>query len=71
MQYPNYSGMGVYALVDESGKMYIGSSIDCKRRFHEHEKNLENGIETKSMQDAYNQGITFHGEILEKKGLWQ
>lgn len=66
MQYPNYDGMGVYALVDENGKMYIGSSVNCKKRFHEHDVNFVKGRETQIMQNAYNQGIVFHGEILEK-----
>lgn len=66
MQYPNYDGMGVYALVDENGKMYIGSSIDCKKRFREHEIAFKNGRENQSLQSAYNKGVVFHGKILEK-----
>lgn len=66
MEYPDYSGMGIYALVDENGKMYVGSSKNIKLRFYQHEKAMQNGHANSILQDAYNKGAVFHGVILEK-----
>lgn len=66
MDIPQYDGIGIYALIDDAGKMYIGSSINVKRRLAEHSKGLANGKEHKSLVDAVEQGRQFRCEILEK-----
>ncbi len=69
---PNYSGTAIYALVDDQGKKYIGSSTDLKRRllFHaSHVKTLlrdgNDGFLCSKMQEAILAGRKFRVEVLE------
>lgn len=62
---------GVYALVDQKGKKYIGSSKDIKKRiiFHdthikEYLQNGRDGYLNYKMQKAIDDGAVFRCEIL-------
>lgn len=59
---PDYDGAGVYALVDTSGDMYIGSSMHCKRRIKEH----SSGNTSPLIRAALESGIMFRAVILEE-----
>lgn len=50
------SVQGIYKIFCiKNGKIYIGQSIDTKKRLHEHRRNLEKGIHSNSiLQYAYN-----------------
>lgn len=62
----DYSGIGIYLLKDEYGKVYIGSSIDVKRKIKQHNYCAKKGKEHKKLQEAYDNGIRMECEILEK-----
>lgn len=59
---PGYTGAGVYALVDENGKKYIGSAKNVKSRIQKHNKELQKALDgetsqaSKSMIDAAKAG---------------
>lgn len=70
---PEYNGKGVYALVDQEGKMYIGSSINCRNRVYQHFAKLEDvrskGVKmacSSAMVDAAERGVKFKCVILEE-----
>lgn len=70
---PDYESSGIYALVDDNGKMYIGSSINIKRRLSSHRFHLSavkrgwgSGFVNKKMMVAIQQGKIFNAKILEK-----
>ena len=46
---------GIYKIKNKlNGKYYVGSSIDIDRRFIEHQMNLERGIDSPYLQNAWN-----------------
>ena len=53
--------IGVYSIIDNYGRIYIGSSIDIKERFRQHRKDLiENRHKNKYMQNVFNKhGLEF------------
>lgn len=46
---------GIYKLKFADGSTYIGKSVDCERRFSEHQKKLSLGTHSQAMQRAYKQ----------------
>ena len=63
---PNYTGIGVYSIIDtETGKKYIGSSKNVRKRIIQHAKSVENGTGNKELCDAYKQGHILKCELLE------
>lgn len=64
---PDYDGIGIYAIVDNvSGLKYVGSSRNVKKRLQQHMIAIKAGKGNKGLYLAYNQGHTFHCEIIEK-----
>lgn len=69
---PGYTGAGVYALVDENGKKYIGSAKNVKSRIQKHNKELQKALDgetsqaSKSMIDAAKAGHIFRAVLVEK-----
>ncbi len=65
---PDYEGVGIYAVVDENGIMYIGSSVNVKRRLLWHSKNIPLNRSSTKLWKAYQEGHKFKAEIIEKLG---
>lgn len=63
---PAYNGIGIYALIDSSGKMYIGSSKQVHRRIKQHEEAIRAGRAAKSILQAIEDGLSFRCVLLEK-----
>lgn len=63
---PAYNGIGVYALVDDTGKMYIGSSKQVHRRIKQHEEAIRAGRAAKQIRDAIAAGRSFRCVLLEE-----
>lgn len=61
---------GVYAIISPSGKAYIGSSVDIRRRWYEHHWRMKNGQSSSPQLDRayakYGLGLRF--EVLEQCG---
>jgi len=58
--------MGIYILLNENGKCYIGSTNNIKNRYFRHKHLLVNGKHGKYIQRAYNKKTAkFNFEILE------
>ncbi len=58
---PEYDGIGVYALINnQTGKMYIGSSQNIRRRIIQHKSSPPSAI-----KEDIQQGNTFSVKILE------
>lgn len=62
---PTYDGVGVYALVDDLGRRYIGSSTNVAKRIKAHENAFQSGRCSRKFQAAISAGRTFRVEILE------
>lgn len=69
----NYEGPAVYALVDDMGKKYIGSTMNLETRLKFHDTHInvllrdgKDGFVNGKMEDAILHGMKFHVEILEK-----
>ena len=60
---PEYHGAGVYALVDEKGNMYIGSSKDCRSRILSHKRGDGGNFK---IREYVSSGGFFTAEILEQ-----
>lgn len=58
---PDYDGIGVYALIAENGKRYIGSSKNVKRRVKEHNSAIKGHYDLNALLDH-----TFVCEVIEK-----
>lgn len=63
---PDYDGIGVYALIDNTGNMYIGSSKHINQRLRQHNQAIRSGTENKKILQAIEDGKTFHCSIIEK-----
>ena len=63
---PVYDGPGVYALTDETGKRYIGSSVNVRARIKAHASALRGGRASEKLQAAVKSGRTFIAEVLEE-----
>ena len=64
---PNYSGIGIYAIIDTvTDKRYIGSSRNIRRRLMQHNISIKNGKGNQGLCTAYNQGHILRCEIIEK-----
>ena len=63
---PVYDGPGVYALTDETGKRYIGSSVNVRARIKAHASALRAGRGPEKMQTAVMSGSHFIAEVLEE-----
>lgn len=63
---PEYEGIGIYAIVDENGKMYIGQAINVKKRLLWHSKNIPLNGSSSKLYQAYQDGHTFTAEVLEE-----
>ena len=63
---PVYDGPGVYALTDETGKRYIGSSVNVRARIKAHASALSAGRSSEKLQAAVKSGRTFSAEVLEE-----
>lgn len=71
---PDYNGPGVYAIIDQNGKKYIGSSLHINSRLLDHKRSLNNAIKrnqngenvTLALQKAAVEGQIFDAVILEK-----
>lgn len=59
---PEYDGIGIYALIAENGKMYIGSSKHIKSRIKFHNSTIKN----KQSCSAALVGHTFTCQILKR-----
>lgn len=65
MEKIEYSGAGVYAIyIDDH--IYVGSSINIKKRIKYHYNAAKNGKEPKKLQDAFDSAREMHVDILEK-----
>ena len=57
----------IYSITSPSGKMYIGSARDCKKRWRDHAYELRNGSHhSKKLQNAWNKYRTLEYVILEE-----
>ena len=63
---PVYDGPGVYALTDETGKRYVGSSVNVRTRIKAHASALSAGRGPEKLQAAVKSGRTFIAEVLEE-----
>lgn len=68
---PETKNSGIYALVDENGKMYIGSAINLKKRLIQHNRGMSialsgehDAFESQSLQNAVTAGRHFTVSIL-------
>jgi len=68
---PEYNGAAVYALVDDNGKRYIGSTLHLKDRIKQHKAMMRtvynhgpNGFVNPKITSALLEGLTFRCEIL-------
>lgn len=64
---------GIYALIDNNGKMYIGSSKNIKQRVSSHQTHfktyLRDGVDgfiNPAMKEAMRNGLSFKCEVLAK-----
>lgn len=62
---PTYKGIGVYALIDTQGRMYIGSTQNIYKRIQAHQSSLSRGTHTKALQKAFDAGEVFSCQVLE------
>ena len=69
---PNYSGTAVYALIDDEGKKYIGSTMNLNQRILFHASHIrtlirdgKDGHLCAKMQNAILSGKKFRVEVLE------
>lgn len=67
-----YEGPGVYALIDDEGKKYIGSSINVKKRVFAHEANFRRVLKRgnspycgNKLADAVLHGKRFSSVLIE------
>ena len=70
---PDHKIAGVYALVDENGKAYIGSSVNIQLRMQTHLNNMrsilrnrESGLISQKLGKAVLEGHTFECVVLEE-----
>lgn len=68
---PDYSGAAVYALVDDDGKRYIGSTKNANKRIKQHYSRMKNakkkrkkGLPNDKIASAVKSGKKFRCEIL-------
>lgn len=61
---PDYCGIGIYALVGSSGRVYIGSSINVQQRVMQHCYALREGRANWKIQQAFDSGETFTAKVL-------
>ena len=68
---PSWECAGIYALVDELGKVYIGSAVNLRKRLVAHNRGLYNAgrgvrdaFESQALQDAAAGGHAFQVSIL-------
>lgn len=56
----------IYCIISPSGKMYIGSAVDYKKRWRDHAYELRRGTHhSKKLQNAWNKYGSLKYEILE------
>lgn len=64
---PNYEGIGIYSIVnDNSGKTYIGSSINVRKRLLQHKASFKTLKCPVAFKEDIQNGDTFSAFILEK-----
>ncbi len=64
---PEYSGAGIYALINvSSGRMYIGSAINIRQRIKSHDTRMRNGYPNERFKSDVAMGDFFTTIILEK-----
>lgn len=64
---PKYSGAGIYKIVNNrTGKVYIGSSCNIRRRIKQHDYAMRVGQCNNKFWEDVTKGDTFRVEILEK-----
>ncbi len=70
---PEYEGAAIYALIDEDGKAYVGSTKNLRSRIRQHNglmrmilKHGISGLISKNLGEAVVSGKTFRCEILAK-----
>lgn len=71
LKIPDHSGPAIYALVDQNGKRYIGSSCNLQRRIKEHDREIRrvlrgenSGFLSNSLTSAVLMGLEFKVEVL-------
>ena len=69
---PDYNGPGVYALVDDFGKKYIGSSMRVADRIREHNKYFKlyrnhghTSYLSSKIEFSISAGLSFSAEVVE------
>ena len=62
----SYTGVGVYALFDDAGKVYIGSSKNVRYRIYMHRAAGKRGREITELQKSVDAGMPFRAVVLEK-----
>lgn len=64
---PEYSGAGIYALVNiSSGRLYVGSAINIKQRIKSHDTRMRNGYPNERFKPDVSKGDYFTTVVLEK-----
>lgn len=63
---PDYSGVGIYALRDNTGRVYIGSAKNVRKRIEQHNKLARLGGESRALQAAFDSGVVFTASIVER-----
>lgn len=70
---PDYNGAAVYALIDDKGKAYIGSTLHLKMRIMQHNSMMRtvcpgsrNGLVNSKIASAILEGRTFRCKVLVK-----
>lgn len=64
---PTYNGVGIYALIDDNGKLYIGSSTKVRNRLRHHISMLFQGKHHSTMlQQYFSEGGRVSFAILEE-----
>lgn len=64
--FPVYDGVGIYKLVDDLGRVYVGSAVNVSRRIKQHDQYARHGKEIKTLQSAFNEGRLFTAHVLEE-----
>ena len=64
---PDYHGIGIYAIVNNcTGKMYIGSSVNVRKRLLTHDSSFRTGRCNKAFKEDIKKGHRFSAKVLKK-----
>lgn len=63
---PDYTGVGIYSLRDDRGRVYIGSAKNVRERVMSHNRLMRYGKENQAINAAIASGFTFTASVVER-----